>query len=208
MAEPSRGDLESDQPDLEAALGRLIGQRVRDYRLQLGLTVAQLAEWSGLSKGMLSKIENAQARPSLPTLARIAAALDVPLTAFFDHYEAHTVIHVKAGHGLDLVPRGSRRGLRSQLLGNLRGSRKMEAVLHTLSRTAHVSESYRHPGTEFLYMLDGRMEYGYGTGHYLLEPGDALQFDGEVTHGPTRLIEVPIRFLSVKAYSSEATEGH
>lgn len=207
MAEPSRVELESDQLDPKTDLRRLIGQRVRDYRLQLGLTVAGLAKWSGLSNGMLSKIENAEAGPSLPTLVRIAAALDVPLAAFFDYYETHTVIHVKAGHGLDL-PRGSRRGLRSKLLGDRRGQRKIEAVLHTLSRTAPVSERYRHRGTEFLYMLDGRMEFGYGTEHYLLEPGDALHIDGEVTHGPTRLVEVPVRFLSVKAYSSEATEGH
>lgn len=160
---------------------------------------------------MLSKIENAQASPSLSTLARISAALDVPLTAFFDELEAHTVLHVKKGHGLDLVPRGSRSGLRSQLLGNPRTSshRRLEPILYTLSRRSKVSESFRHPGTEFLYMLEGVMQYGYGAQRFTLEPGDSLQFDGEVTHGPVRLIELPIKFLSVKAYGgNEGRPGH
>jgi transcriptional regulator with XRE-family HTH domain len=190
--------------DIDAQLSEAIGKRVRSYRLQLGFTVAQLAEHSGLSKGMLSKIENAQASPSLSTLSRISSALDVPLTAFFDSFEAHAVLHVKKGHGLDLVPKGSRSGLRSQLLGNLRGTtrRRLEPILYTMTRRAKVSESFRHPGTEFLYLIEGKLEYGYGAQRFLLEAGDSLQFDGEVTHGPLRLIEVPIRLLSVKAYGN------
>ena len=190
-------------PDLDTQLSEAIGKRVRSYRIQLGYTIAQLAEHSGLSKGMLSKVENAQASPSLSTLARIATALDVPLTAFFDSFQAHTVLHVKRGHGLDIVPRGSRSGMRSQLLGNLRGThRRLEPILYTLNRRSKVSESFRHPGTEFLYMIEGVMEYGYGTERFILEPGDSLQFDGEITHGPIRLMEIPIRLLSVKAYGT------
>ena len=189
--------------DIDAQLSEAIGNRVRSYRLQLGFTIAQLAEHSGLSKGMLSKIENAQASPSLSTLARISTALDVPLTTFFDSFQAHTVLHVKAGRGLDLVPRGARSGLRSQLLGNLRGThRRLEPILYTLNRRSKVSETYRHPGTELLYMIDGAMEYGYGAQRFILEKGDSLQFDGEVTHGPVRLIELPVKLLSVKAYGT------
>jgi transcriptional regulator with XRE-family HTH domain len=190
--------------DLDAQLSEAIGKRVRSYRTQLGFTVAQLAEHAGLSKGMLSKIENAQASPSLSTLARISAALDVPLTAFFDAFEAHAVLHVKRGHGLDLVPKGNRSGLRSQLLGNLSGKthRRLEPIIYTMTRRAKVSETFRHTGTEFLYMIEGKMDYGYGAQRFLLEAGDSLQFDGEVTHGPVRLIEVPIRLLSVKAYGN------
>jgi hypothetical protein len=38
----------------------------------------------------------------------------------------------------------------------------------------------------------------------VLEPGDALQFNGEVTHGPSELVSLPIQFLSVKAYGAVA----
>ncbi len=200
MSEAPTGP-EATTSDVDAQLTEAIGARVRSYRLQLGYTIARLAEHAGLSKGMLSKIENAQASPSLSTLARIGSALDVPLTAFFDEVEAHAVQHVKAGRGLDLVPRGTRSGLKAQLLGSLRTDhRRVEPILYTLTRRSKVSASYRHPGTEFLYVIEGALEYGYGAQLFTLEPGDSLQFDGEVTHGPVRLIEVPVKLLSVKAY--------
>ncbi len=193
IADPSPAD---DQPGatldpalLEEALGTVIAQRVREYRLQLGLTVGQLAVRSGLSKGMLSKMENAQASPSLATLARLSTALSVPITAFF--------------RGLDIQHKGSRAGHRYQILGSMRGPQKrMEPVLATLMERSEVFPAYQHPGTELIYMLAGKMEYGYGSATYLLEPGDALQFNGEVTHGPTELLTLPIQFLSVKAYGA------
>ena len=64
-----------------------------------------------MSKGMLSKIENAQASPSLATLARLSEALKVPVTAFFRGLnEEQDVLYVKAGRGLDIEHKGSGRG--------------------------------------------------------------------------------------------------
>ncbi|HEV8653437.1 MAG TPA: XRE family transcriptional regulator [Actinomycetes bacterium] len=195
---------EVDPFELERALGSVIAQRVREYRLLLGLTVGQLAQLSGLSKGMLSKMENAQASPSLATLARLSGALSVPITAFFRGLdEERDVLFVKAGQGLEVMHRGSRAGHRYQMLGSMRGPQKrMEPLLVTLMERSEVFPAYQHPGTELIYMLAGKMEYSYGSATYLLEPGDALQFNGEVTHGPSQLQSLPIQFLSVKAYGA------
>ncbi len=192
---------------LEHELGATIAQRLRDHRLELGLTVAQLAAASGLSKGMLSKMENAQASPSLSTLARLSRAMSVPVTAFFRGLdEERDVLYVKAGRGLDITHKGSMAGHRYQVLGNMRGPHKrMEPLLVTLTERSEVFPLYQHGGTELLYMLSGTMEYGYGDARYVMEPGDALQFSGEVTHGPARLLTLPIQFLSIKAYGTVPT---
>jgi transcriptional regulator with XRE-family HTH domain len=186
---------------LEEALGAVIAERVREFRLQLGLTVTQLAELTGLSKGMLSKIENSQASPSLATLARLSDALKVPVTAFFRGLpEEQDVLHVKAGRGLDIAHKGSGPGHRYQSVGTMRAPHnKLEPLLVTLTQRADTFPLYQHPGTELIYMIAGRMEYLYGGSRYLLEPGDALQFVGEVPHGPSVLIELPIQFLAVKS---------
>ncbi len=189
-------------PDaLEEALGAVIAERVREFRLQLGLTVGQLAELTSLSKGMLSKIENAQASPSLATLARLSGALKVPVTAFFRGLnEEQDVLYVKAGRGLDIEHKGSGPGHRYQLLGTMRAPyNSLETLLVTLTDRAEEFPLYQHPGTEMIYMIAGRIEYLYGDSPYLLEPGDAMQFVGEVPHGPRTLIELPIQFLSVKS---------
>jgi transcriptional regulator with XRE-family HTH domain len=85
---------------LENALSTVIAERAREFRRQLALTVGQLAELTGLSRGMVSKIENAQASPSLATLARLSEALTVPVTAFFRGInDEQDVLVVQPGRG-------------------------------------------------------------------------------------------------------------
>jgi transcriptional regulator with XRE-family HTH domain len=177
--------------------------QVRRHRRARGMTVGELAVRAGISKAMLSKIENSLTSSSLTTLARLAAALDVPVTALFlgadvDDREA---VFTPADGGAQIVARGSRVGHEYTLLGQLRGPHKrMEAHLVTLTERAEVFPLFQHPGTELLFMLEGEMVYGHGDATYTLGPGDALQLDGEGVHGPQELLALPIRFLSVVAY--------
>jgi transcriptional regulator with XRE-family HTH domain len=191
---------------LEEALGTAIAARVREFRLQLGWTVGQLAAQSGLSKGMLSKIENAQASPSLATLARLSEALQVPVTAFFRGLsEEQDVMFVKAGRGLNIEHKGSGPGHRYESLGIMRApGNTLEPLRVTLTERSNTFPLYQHAGTELIYMLSGRMEYGYGSSRYLLESGDILQFIGGVPHGPAALVELPIQFLSIKSITPSA----
>jgi DNA-binding XRE family transcriptional regulator len=195
------GAVRKPQP-VDPDVGWVIAQRVREYRSQLGLTVEQLAERSGISKGMLSKIENAQASPSLGTLVKLAGAISVPLTSLFRGLdEEHDALFVRAGQGVEIVRKGTRVGHRYELLGAMRGPNKvMEPMLVALNERSEVFPLFQHPGIEFIYMLEGVVEYGYGADRYLLQTGDALQFSGEIVHGPTELLELPIKFVSVIAY--------
>jgi hypothetical protein len=137
---------------------------------------------------------------------RLAAGLDVPVTALFRGVDAEReAVYVPAGHGARIVRRGGRVGHLYELLGALRGPHKrMEAVLATLTESSEVFPLFQHPGTELLYMLEGVMVYGHGGARYTMRPGDALQLDGEGDHGPQQLVELPIRFLSVTAYGDHA----
>lgn len=186
---------------LEESLTAVIAERVREFRLRNGWTIGRLAEVCGLSKGMLSKIENAQTSPSLATLARLSEALSVPVTAFFRGLsEEHDVIFVKAGSGLTIEHRNSEAGHRYQTLGTMRAPHdSMEPMLVTLTERADAFPLYQHAGTELIFMISGKMEYLCGNARYLLEPGDAIQFVGEVAHGPGELVALPIQFLAVKA---------
>ncbi len=202
MGEPVPGAESSSASRLEQALGSTIGARVREYRAERALTIAQLAELSGISKGMISKIENSHASASLTTLARLADALTVPVTAFFRGLEEeHDAYFVPSGRGLRIDPANVRGGRMYELLGETRGpNKRIEPVRVRLEEPAEAFPLYQHPGTEFIYMLEGSVEYGYGTARYTLSIGDSLVFEGEVPHGPTRVIEMPAEFLSVKAW--------
>ncbi|GGM85013.1 helix-turn-helix domain-containing protein [Dactylosporangium sucinum] len=193
----------------EGALEQTIALRVREYRQAAGLSIAQLAGKIGLSKAMLSKIENAQTSCSLTTLGRLAGGLGIPVTALFRGVDTELeAVFTPAGSGAEIVRRGTRVGHHYLLLGGLRGVHKrMEPVLVTLTDSSEVFPLFQHPGTEFLYMLEGVMVYGYGDTRYTMRPGDALQFDGAGPHGPSRLVELPIRFLSITGYRDQDRDG-
>jgi len=181
---------------------RVVGERVRDARRTLGLTMAQFAEVAEISLGMVSKIEHGQTSPSLSTLTRLAHAAGVPITAFFRGLdEEHDVVIVRAGERMEILHEGSRPGHVYEDLGSLRGrTRIIEPMMVTLESADDVFPLFQHEGVEFLHILEGSMEYGYGPRNYLLETGDTIQIHGEVAHGPVRLVDLPVRFLSVKVF--------
>lgn len=190
--------------DTTRSLDRYIGHTVRALRRKDELTLADVAAQAGISSGMLSKIENGQAATSLDTLARIAAALGVSLAQLFRDYDVPTggAQLVKAAHGMTVVRRGTKRGHTYHLLAYDKGPRKaFEPFLITMDDASEVFPSFEHPGTEFIHILKGKIEYRHGRQTYLLEPGDSLTFRGDVPHGPERLIQTPIHMLSIIVYA-------
>ncbi|MEU0494004.1 XRE family transcriptional regulator [Mycobacterium sp. NPDC006124] len=187
-------------------LEKVIAKRVRELRRSTGLSVGDMAAKVGISKAMLSKIENAQTSCSLNTLARLASGLDVPVTSLFRGADTEReAVFVESGHGAVIVGRGTRIGHHYELLGALRGQHKrLEPVLVTLTDASEVFPLFQHAGTEMLYMLEGVMVYGHGESEYTLRPGDSLLLDGEGLHGPHELVRLPIRFLAVTAYPDES----
>ena len=181
---------------------RVVGERVRDARRALGLTMAQFAETAEISLGMVSKIEHGQTSPSLSTLTRLAHASRVPITAFFRGLdEEHDVVIVRSDERMEILHEGPREGHVYEDLGSLRGkTRIIEPMMVTLESSDEVFPLFQHEGVEFLHMLEGAMDYGYGPKNYRLEAGDTIQIHGEVAHGPVALVELPVRFMSVKVF--------
>ncbi|MGI9606218.1 MAG: helix-turn-helix domain-containing protein [Acidimicrobiales bacterium] len=181
---------------------RVIGERVRDLRQSLGLTMEKFAEQADLSIGMLSKIEHGQTSPSLSTLTSLSNAAGVPFTAFFRGLdEEHDAVIVPEGGGLEIVHEGGSDGRTYHDLGALRGPlRQIEPVLVTITKPDEVFPLFQHAGVEFIHMLEGVVEYGYGSKRYRLKKGDTMQLHGEVAHGPTELVELPVQFLSLKVH--------
>lgn len=188
----------------ERNLETAIGRELRSFRHQEGMTVADLSAATGLSLGMLSKIENGQTSPSLTTLQVLAHAFSVPVTAFFKSYEERREAqHVKAGDHVEIERRGTRAGHHYSLLGHL-GTYPtgvvMEPYLITLTTESDVFPTFQHEGLELLYMLEGEVDYRHGDEIYALKPGDSLFFDADSPHGPEGLVRLPARYLSIIAY--------
>lgn len=191
-------------PDRERNLELAIGREVRAHRLARRITVKQLSEQTGLSIGMLSKIENGVTSPSLTTLQALANALNVPLTTFFRRYEENReVVHTKAGEGVEIVREGTRAGHQYKLLGHLSSHSSdvlVEPYLITLTDQSDRFPTFQHDGVEVIYMLEGAVTYRHGDKTFDLKAGDTLFFDADAPHGPEDLVSLPVRFLSVISY--------
>lgn len=185
-------------PTLEAE----IGAEVRRLRKSFDLTVSELGIASGISTGMLSKIENGSISPSLSTLAALAKALNVPIGALFrETGEQRDCSFVKAGTGVRIERRGTRAGHLYDLLGHsLGGDVTVEPYLITLKEDAEPYVDFRHAGVEFIYMLTGKVRYRHADRSYDLEPGDSLFFDAAGRHGPEELLKAPMTYLSIIIY--------
>ncbi|BCH66862.1 XRE family transcriptional regulator [Agrobacterium vitis] len=181
-----------------------IGHEVRTFRKKLGITVADLATATGMSVGMLSKIENGNISASLGTLQSLSKALGVPMTAFFKGYEEpRSASFVKAGEGVHLERRGTRAGHHYSLLGHIENNTSgvvVEPYLITLNTESDVFPTFQHEGMEFLYMLEGEVVYRHGESLYRMQPGDSLFFDADAPHGPEELVSLPARYLSIISY--------
>lgn len=190
----------------ENVLEVAIGREVRAFRHQASMTVADLAKRTGLSIGMLSKIENGNISPSLSTLQTLAHALSVPLTSFFRRFEdVHEAVHTKSGEGVEIERRGTRAGHQYKLLGHI-GSNpsgvQVEPYLITLTSESDTFPTFQHEGIEMLYMLEGEVDYRHGHNVYRLQPGDTLFFDADAPHGPAEMRKLPARYLSIISYPS------
>jgi len=203
MVKLSQDPHKSSEPR-EKVLEVAIGREVRAARLRHGITVANLAENSGLSVGMLSKIENGVTSPSLTTLQTLAQALGLPLTAFFRRFEEQReAVHIQAGQGVEADRRGTRAKHQYNLLGHLganNGGVTVEPYLITLTEDSDVFPEFQHDGLEFIYMLEGEVEYRHGEKLFHLKPGDSFFFDADAPHGPAAHIKLPAKYLSVISY--------
>ncbi|NDV86519.1 helix-turn-helix domain-containing protein [Aurantimonas aggregata] len=205
-AEPPklRQDPHAVRETRENNLEMAIGIAVRARRKELGITVADLASATGLSLGMLSKIENGNISPSLTTLQSLARALGLPITAFFRTYEqVRNAVFVPAGEGVELERRGTRAGHQYNLLGHIHENTSgvtVEPYLITLTTGSDVFPTFQHAGMEFLHMLEGEIVYRHGDQRFHMRPGDSLFFDADAPHGPEELVKLPSRYLSIIAY--------
>ncbi len=157
-----------------------IGKRIRKLRQARKMSLRALARASGLSPNALSMIERGRTSPSVSTLYRLADALNVPITAFFQtESQRQDVVFLKAGQR-SRVPfaRGVWEGL-----GGERFTGRMEPFLLTLETGASSGPFLMaHTGHEFVLCLRGRLEYEVEGETYLLEPGDSLLFAAHLKH--------------------------
>jgi transcriptional regulator with XRE-family HTH domain len=157
-----------------------VGSRLRALREERDWSLRELAEKSGLALNTVSLIENAKTSPSVSTLQRLALALSVPITAFFEtDIPRNSVVHLTPGRR----PRAAFAHGTLEDLGAGLAHRAVEPLVVALEpHTDSGPHTIVHTGYEFVYCLEGRLTYTIGDHAYVLEPGDSLLFESHLPH--------------------------
>ncbi|MBT2337130.1 helix-turn-helix transcriptional regulator [Variovorax paradoxus] len=176
-----------------------IGAQIRALRIASGASGGALAQSSGISRSLLSRIERGLVSPSVETLDRIANGLDVSMSRFFsDQFDRTDFCLVPAGKGIRVDRVGAVTGYDYELLGHLlSGNLLVEPYLVRLAEEAEPYTSFQHPGLKFLHMVSGRVTYRYGTKVAEIGPGDSLLFEASALHGIDAVSEAPVSYLCV-----------
>ncbi len=156
-----------------------VGGKVRTLRQRRGLSLRELAERSTLSVNTISLVERGLMAPSVVTLHKLATALGVKITFFFEEPEAREVIFTKAGQR----PRAWGAGVLMENLGSGLANQSVELLFIQLEAKARSGEQpVAHTGHEFILCLAGKIEYEIGGRRYRLEEGDSLLFEARLPH--------------------------
>jgi len=183
-----------------------VGSLIRRERQKQGLSLRELARRVGVSASMLSQVETDRTRPSVSTIYAIATELGLSIDALLSESGGTAAdgsrVGLAAAHG-GLAAAPAVTGLASQLI-RPEDRRKLELesgvtweLLSDLlphlvdfmfvtyepgGRSSSSGKLMRHSGTEFAYLLRGKLKIQVGFDEYVLQPGDALAFDSTEPH--------------------------
>ncbi len=163
---------------------KIISVNIKHFRTAKRLTLQELADRTGLTKGYLSKVERSGKAPPYSTLSKIAAALAVEVTTLLSHGSnppdtVRLCLSRKAQRrlipGTEQFP-----GYDYELLAQEKPGKNMEPFI--IHAPFEAERTYSHEGEEFIYVMDGQLEFYYGDDTYRLDPGDNVYFDSVIPH--------------------------
>ncbi|MET3421195.1 transcriptional regulator with XRE-family HTH domain [Actinoplanes tereljensis] len=165
----------------------LVGPRLKRIRAQREVTLAELAERTGISTSTLSRLENGQRRPSLELLLPLASAYRVPLDDLVGAPEVgdpRIRLKPRRIHGRTVLP------LTQQPNG-------VQAWKIIIPATQSTPRPRVHDGYEWLYVLSGRMRLILGGRDFIIGMGEAVEFDTQLPHWFGSCGDGPAEVLSI-----------
>ena len=161
--------------------GRL-GERVRELRRRRGLTLEELAELSGVSRAMISKVERGEKNPTLVVAAKLAEGLGVTLSQLAGMEERREVVVVPRERRM--VMRDPETGFERQLLSPSFGEKGVEFIRNVIPEGATSGEfpPHRRGVEEYLAVEKGSLRAVIGGEEHSLGEGDALYFEADLPH--------------------------
>lgn len=173
----------------------VLGSRVRSLREERGLSLRDLAGETGVSAAMLSQVERGETSPTISVAERIAQGLDLSLSQLLrlDEAPAVTIVRAWSRHAV------GRDGHRHEVLTPVEPGLPASVAKHALEVGARTGDAPLHePGSrEFAVVTAGRIRLVVDGSEHVLDEGDSVAFDADLTHYLENVGDVPASFISV-----------
>jgi transcriptional regulator with XRE-family HTH domain len=164
-----------------------IGKRIKEIRKMGNNTISEIATRTGVTAGLISRIENGRTIPSLPVLLKIINALEVEVTEFFGGMPqvngTKFIVCRKEDHSLIEKEDEAVGFAYSYIFGKQMNALGFEAVLLEIKPNSK-RDKIATDAFEFKYMLSGECVYVLDNEEVLLKEGDSIFFDGRIPHVP------------------------
>lgn len=183
-----------------------IADKLRTLRLRRSMGLAQLAEHSGFSPAMLSRLENGRLVPTLPTLTRIALVFGVGLDYFFTDPRKRHVVAISRREERKVFPSDPKMSSVPWSFESLdfrANERKLNGFLAHFHRVLPEKMTpHYHPGVELLYLIEGKLEMTIGVETFQIAAGDSVYFDSLQKHAYRSLVKTPCTAIVITTGSS------
>lgn len=170
-----------------------IGVKIKQLRLQRGLTQEELAARTELTKGFISQLERDLASPSIATLMDILEALGTDVASFFRESADESVVYSAD----DMFVKEEADGYSIQWLVTNAQKNALEPILVTIPAGVSVAEDAPHEGEEFGYVLSGNVTLVLGDKKYRVKKGGSFYFRPTRVHYLTNGGKIEARVLWV-----------
>jgi transcriptional regulator with XRE-family HTH domain len=162
-----------------------VGKRIKVIRQQKDYKLIDVAMKANISKGLLSKIENGRTVPSLPVLFEIISAIGENPASFFEGIQQHSIaplyFHIRETDYQAIEKEDSVGFHYFSIISQLFTDVTFNATLLKLDPQAK-REMVTTDGMEFIYLIEGNIDYCLGDECLSMCQGDSLFFDGRVPH--------------------------
>ena len=168
---------------------KIVGEKIKSLRETKEISIAELAERTGLAEEQINRIENNVDIPSLAPLIKIARALGVRLGTFLDDQdEMGAVVYHKDEEMKETISfsnnaMDTRTHMRYLSLAKSKSDRHMEPFIVDIEATNATEYSLSsHEGEEFIYVMEGVIEVSHGKKNHVIKAGDTIYYDSIVPH--------------------------
>lgn len=159
-----------------------VGTRIKLLRTNQKRTLQEVADSCGLSKSMISKIENNKTIPSVATLVKIAATLGSSISGLLEQEGWSKTIVTSQKTAIEKLVK-TEKGYMIFPYASDYHDKKMQPFLFLARKGEVIPHQLSHEGEEFVFVIEGSMKMQVGDTEYILNSGDSLYFNALHKHG-------------------------